>query len=212
MDFAELEAVEGLRWPWHSWPPTPSAAASLVVPTAVLCSPLQHPTAPDLLPLLPYAPLRCATPGCGAALNPFSRVHHGSARWSCPFCGAGANPFPRRLAPDALPAELFPTHSSVEYALPVDPAEAGGPGPPALVFVVDAATEPAELAVLKGEVRRVVQGLPEGVRVALVTFAASVWVHDLGFEGCARVVVINGERELESDKVCESVMRSFWAN
>jgi len=37
-------------------------------------------------------------------------------------------------------------------------------------------------------------------------------VHDLGFEGCARVVVINGERELESDKVCESVMRSFWAN
>ncbi|KAG2545975.1 protein transport protein sec23-1-like [Panicum virgatum] len=203
MDFAELEAVEGLRWPWHSWPPTPSAAASLVVPTAVLCSPLQHPTAPDLLPLLPYAPLRCATPGCGAALNPFSRVHHGSARWSCPFCGAGANPFPRLLAPDALPAELFPTHSSVEYALPADPAEAGGPGPPALVFVVDAATEPAELAVLKGEVRRVVQGLPEGVRVALVTFAASVWVHDLGFEGCARVVVINGERELESDKIQE---------
>ncbi|CAN6303598.1 unnamed protein product [Urochloa humidicola] len=203
MDFAELEAVEGLRWPWHSWPPTPPAAASLVVPTAVLCSPLQHPTAPDLLPLLPYAPLRCATPGCGAALNPFSRVHHGSARWSCPFCGAGANPFPRHLAPDALPAELFPTHSSVEYALPADPAAAGGPGPPALVFVVDAATEPAELAVLKDEVRRVVQGLPEGVRVALVTFAASVWVHDLGFEGCARVVVINGERELESDKIQE---------
>jgi protein transport protein SEC23 len=206
MDFAELEAVEGLRWPWHSWPPTAPAAASLVVPTAVLCSPLQHPTAPDLLPLLPYAPLRCATAGCGAALNPFSRVHHGSARWSCPFCGAAANPFPRLLAPDALPAELFPTHSSVEYALPPDPAEAGGPGPPALVFVIDAATAAEELAVLKDEVRRVVQGLPEGIRVALVTFAASVWVHDLGFEGCARVVVLNGERELESDKVCEFEM------
>jgi protein transport protein SEC23 len=52
-------------------------------------------------------------------------------------------------------------------------------------------------------VRRVVQGLPEGFRVSLVTFAASVWVHDLGFEGCARVVVINGERELQSNKVCE---------
>jgi hypothetical protein len=76
-------------------------------------------------------------------------------------------------------------------------------GPPALVLVVDATTEPAELAVLKDEVCRVVQGLPEGFMVALVTFAASVWVHDLGFERCARVVVINGERELESNKVCE---------
>lgn len=207
MDFAELEAVEGLRWPWHAWPPTASAAASLVVPTSVLCTPL-HPAAPDLLPLLPYAPLRCGGGGggggCGAALNPFSRVHHATARWACPFCGASANPFPRLLAPDALPAELFPTHSSVEYALPPDAAEAGGgPGPPSVVFVVDAATSGPELAALKAEVLRVVQGLPEGVRVALVSFAASVWVHDLGFEGCTRVVVMNGERELESEKVRE---------
>ncbi|GJN23360.1 hypothetical protein PR202_gb11002 [Eleusine coracana subsp. coracana] len=202
MDFAELEAVEGLRWPWHTWLPTPPAAASLVVPTAVLCAPLHAPPpGADPVPVLPYAPLRCGTPSCGAALNPFSRVHHGSARWSCPFCGAGANPFPRHLAPDALPAEIFPTHSSVEYALPTDAG--GAPGPPALVFVVDAATAPAELAVLKDEVRRVVQGLPERIRVALITFAASVWVHDLGFEGCARVVVINGERELESKKIQE---------
>jgi hypothetical protein len=66
MDFAELEAVEGLRWPWHAWPPTASAAASLVVPTSVLCTPL-HPAAPDLLPLLPYAPLRCGGGGGGRA-------------------------------------------------------------------------------------------------------------------------------------------------
>ncbi|KAM0929652.1 hypothetical protein ACQ4PT_001666 [Festuca glaucescens] len=199
MDFAELEAVEGLRWPWHSWPPTPSAAEALVVPTAVLCTPL-HPTAPDLLPILPYPPLRCANRSCAAALNPFSRVNHASARWSCSFCGATANPYPRHLSPDSIPAELFPTHSSVEYTLPPDPAE--GPGsPPAIVFVIDAATEGEELAVLKAEVLRVVQGLPERVRVALVTFAASVWVHDLGFEGCARVVVFNGERELESEKI-----------
>lgn len=77
------------------------------------------------------------------------------------------------------------------------------PGPPSVVFVVDAATSGPELAALKAEVLRVVQGLPEGVRVALVSFAASVWVHDLGFEGCTRVVVMNGERELESEKVRE---------
>nr|BAJ95802.1 predicted protein [Hordeum vulgare subsp. vulgare] len=200
MDFAELEAVEGLRWPWHSWPPTPSAAEALVVPTAVLCTPL-HPTAPDLLPILPYPPLRCASPSCAAALNPFSRVHHASARWSCSFCGSMANPYPRHISPDSIPAELFPTHSSVEYTLPPDPAEVGGGDPPAIVFVVDAATAGDELAVLKAELLRVVQGLPERVRVALVTFSASVWVHDLGFEGCARVVVFNGERELESDKI-----------
>ncbi|VAI36538.1 unnamed protein product [Triticum turgidum subsp. durum] len=200
MDFAELEAVEGLRWPWHSWPPTPSAAEALVVPTAVLCTPL-HPTAPDLLPILPYPPLRCASPSCAAALNPFSRVHHASARWSCSFCGSMANPYPRHISPDSIPAELFPTHSSVEYTLPPDPAEVGGGAPPAIVFVVDAATAGDELAALKAELLRVVQGLPERVRVALVTFSASVWVHDLGFEGCARVVVFNGERELESDKI-----------
>ncbi|VAI21746.1 unnamed protein product [Triticum turgidum subsp. durum] len=200
MDFAELEAVEGLRWPWHSWPPTPSAAEALVVPTAVLCTPL-HPTAPDLLPILPYPPLRCASPACAAALNPFSRVHHASARWSCSFCGSNANPYPRHISPDSIPAELFPTHSSVEYTLPPDPAEVGGGAPPAIVFVVDAATAGDELAALKAELLRVVQGLPERVRVALVTFSASVWVHDLGFEGCARVVVFNGERELESDKI-----------
>jgi hypothetical protein len=78
------------------------------------------------------------------------------------------------------------------------------------VLVVDAATEPAELAVLKDEVCRVVQGLPERVMVALVTFAASVWVHDLRFERCARVVVINGERELESNKVCEILLDTQW--
>ncbi|KAM3260187.1 hypothetical protein ACQJBY_051446 [Aegilops geniculata] len=200
MDFAELEAVEGLRWPWHSWPPTPSAAEALVVPTAVLCTPL-HPTAPDLLPILPYPPLRCASPACAAALNPFSRVHHASARWSCSFCGSMANPYPRHISPDSIPAELFPTHSSVEYTLPPDPAEVGGGAPPAIVFVVDAATAGDELAALKAELLRVVQGLPERVRVALVTFSASVWVHDLGFDGCARVVVFNGERELESDKI-----------
>jgi protein transport protein SEC23 len=165
----------------------------------VLCAPL-HPTAPDLLPILPYPPLRCATRSCATALNPFSRVNHAAARWSCSFCGAAANPYPRHLSPDAIPAELFPTHSSVEYTLPPDPAEGPG-GPPAIVFVIDAATDGEELAALKAEVLRVVQGLPERVRVALVTFAASVWVHDLGFEGCARVVVFNGERELESEKV-----------
>ena len=52
------------------------------------------------------SPTRCSIvrpPPCGDALSP--------------FCDA-TNPFPRRLAPDVLPAELFPTHSSINE---VDP-------------------------------------------------------------------------------------------
>ncbi|KAI4984806.1 hypothetical protein ZWY2020_017436 [Hordeum vulgare] len=195
MDVAELEAVEGLRWPWHSWPPTPSAAEALVVPTAVLGTPL-HPTAPDLLPILPYRPpLRL--PSCAAALNPFSRVHHASARWSCSFCGSVASPT-RATSPRLHPRRALPTHSSVS-TLPRP--RRGGPARNRRRRRCGHRGGRARRA--QGQAAQGRAGLPERVRVALVTFSASVWVHDLGFEGCARVVVFNGERELESDKVGE---------
>ncbi|XP_073013046.1 protein transport protein SEC23 G [Typha latifolia] len=118
MDFAELESIEGLRWPWHAWPPSRSDAAALVVPTSVMCTPL---AAVADLPLLPYDPLLCSR--CFAALNPFARVDYSAARWSCPFC-LNKNSFPRSYAgigDHNLPAELFPTYSSVEYLLSRNP-------------------------------------------------------------------------------------------
>ncbi|KAE8789837.1 Protein transport protein SEC23 [Hordeum vulgare] len=73
-----------------------------------------------------------------------------------------ANPYPRHISPDSIPAELFLTHSSIEYTLPPDPAEVRGGDPSVIVFVVDAATAGDEHAVLKAKLLRVVQGCPRG--------------------------------------------------
>ncbi|CAL9152358.1 unnamed protein product [Musa hybrid cultivar] len=235
MDFAELEAIEGLRWPWNAWPPSRSDAAALVVPLSVMCSPLMP--LPDL-PVLPYEPLLCAS--CRAALNPYARVDYRSALWTCPFC-SHKNPFPRTYAgigENNLPAELFPTYSTVEYALARNPRPnpglRGGFGlssssvpsslsasasssslsgldasrvlEPAFVFVVDVCSEQEELRALKNEILHVVAQLPENTMVGLISFGSMVWVHDLGYTDCPKVMVFCGDRELTSEKI-QQLMR-----
>ncbi|XP_027116423.2 protein transport protein SEC23 G [Coffea arabica] len=135
MDFIELEAIEGLRWSWNSWPTTKSEAAALVVPLSILCTPL---TQFGDLPVLPYDPLICSK--CGAVLNPYARVDYQSRIWYCSFCN-GRNPFPKSylgINENSIPAELFPTYSTVEYHLgkksmnlghnPQKPGFGSGPG------------------------------------------------------------------------------------
>ncbi|PPD71211.1 hypothetical protein GOBAR_DD31900 [Gossypium barbadense] len=174
MDFNELEAIEGLRWPWHSWPTTKPDASSLTIPLAVMCTPL---TEFSGLPILPYDPLICSK--CGAVLNPYARVDYTCRVWYCSFCFS-KNSFPRTysssLEESNLPAELFPNYSSVEYAR-------------------------TELRGVKSELLRVVEQLPESALVALVTFDAMVNVYDLGFSECSRVVVFHGDRELSSQQI-----------
>lgn len=112
MDFVELEAIEGLRWSWSSWPASKSEASALVIPLSIMCTPLMQ---FNELPLLPYDPLVCNR--CGAVLNPYARVDYQSRLWVCPFCYQ-KNQFPRSYAgigENNLPAELFPTYSTVEY-------------------------------------------------------------------------------------------------
>lgn len=112
MDFVELEAIEGLRWSWNSWPVSKVEASALVIPLSIMCTPLMQ---LNELPLLPYDPLICNH--CGAVLNPYARVDYQSRIWICPFCFQ-KNSFPRSYAgigENNLPAELFPTYSTVEY-------------------------------------------------------------------------------------------------
>ncbi|XP_042397662.1 protein transport protein sec23-1-like [Zingiber officinale] len=225
MDFAELESIEGLRWPWNSWPLSQSDAAALVVPLSVMCTPLM-PIAD--LPLLPYAPLLCAD--CRAALNPYARVDYRAALWFCPFC-SHKNPFPRSYAgigENTLPAELFPTYSTVEYEVSRNPHANRGAGSvfgfstssapssssserldglqlpgPAFVFVIDLCSEQDELQALKNEILHIVARLPENVMVGLITFGSMVWVHDLGYTACPKVMVFPGDRESPSEKIQE---------
>ncbi|KAK3043485.1 hypothetical protein RJ639_002064 [Escallonia herrerae] len=112
MDFDELEAIEGLRWTWNSWPVSKSEASSLTVPLSIMCTPLAQ---FNELPILAYDPLICTH--CNAILNPYSRVDYQSRIWVCPFCHQ-RNPFPRTytaIGENNIPAELFPTYSTVEY-------------------------------------------------------------------------------------------------
>ncbi|GFZ14149.1 Sec23/Sec24 protein transport family protein [Actinidia rufa] len=187
MDFVELETIEGLRWSWNSWPVSKSEAAALVIPLSIMCTPLMQ---FNELPLLPYDPLICNQ--CGAVLNPYARVDYQSRIWVCPFCYR-KNLFPRSYAgigENNLPAELFPTYSTVEYQ---------GLGR-RLCFVVDVSSSEEELRALKNELLHVVSQLPENALVGLVTFDSMVRVHDLGFTECLRVVVLHGERELSSEQ------------
>lgn len=112
MDFLEIEAIEGLRWSWNSWPASKAETSSLVVPLSIMCTPLMQFSD---LPLLPYDPLTCQR--CGGILNPYARVDHPSRVWVCPFCYR-RNHFPTSyggIGENSLPAELFPTYSAVEY-------------------------------------------------------------------------------------------------
>ncbi|XP_043692671.1 protein transport protein SEC23-like [Telopea speciosissima] len=112
MDFVELEAIEGLRWSWSAWPASRSEASALVIPLSIMCTPLMQ---FNELPLLPYDPLICNR--CGGVLNPYARVNYQSRLWVCPFCYQ-KTPFPRSytgIGENSIPAELFPTYSTVEY-------------------------------------------------------------------------------------------------
>lgn len=113
MDFVELEAIEGLRWAWNSWPVSKAESSALVIPLSVMCTPLMQSVE---LPTLSYEPLSCLK--CGAVLNPYARVDYTSRIWFCSFCYQ-RNSFPRSYADIGetnLPAELFPAYSTVEYA------------------------------------------------------------------------------------------------
>ncbi|XP_065863176.1 protein transport protein SEC23 G [Euphorbia lathyris] len=119
MDFVELEAIEGLRWSWNAWPTTKKEVASLIVPLTIMCTPLMQSAE---LPILPYEPVTCTR--CAAILNPYARVDYQSRIWGCPFCYQ-KNTFPLSysgIGETNLPAELFPTYSTIEYKIDkIDP-------------------------------------------------------------------------------------------
>ncbi|WCJ23920.1 Sec23/Sec24 protein transport family protein [Euphorbia peplus] len=119
MDFVELEAIEGLRWSWNAWPTTKKEVTSLIVPLSIMSTPLMQSSE---LPILPYEPLTCTR--CSAILNPYARVDYQSRIWGCPFCYQ-RNTFPLSysgIGETNLPAELFPTYSTIEYKIDrVDP-------------------------------------------------------------------------------------------
>ncbi|KAJ6819492.1 putative protein transport protein sec23-1 [Iris pallida] len=63
--------------------------------------------------------------------------------------------------------------------------------------------EEEEIGEVRREMGRVLAQLPGHALVGLVSFREMVWVHDLGFTDCSRVLVFAGDREISLDRVIE---------
>ena len=173
--------------PRNVWPNSKIEATKCVVPFGALVTPRKH--LPDM-PNVPYDPVRCK--GCAACLNPYARVDFNGKLWICPFCYT-RNHFPAHYASISetnLPAELFPTYTTIEYTLqrPATP-------PPAYLFVIDVCLVEEELSALRQSLAQALSLLPENALVGLITFGTHVHVHELGFEECQKTYVFRGSKE-----------------
>ncbi|CAI5968804.1 unnamed protein product [Closterium sp. NIES-64] len=197
-DFADLEAVDGVRLTWNVWPNSKVEATKCVVPFAALYTPVKR--LPEM-PVLPYEPIRCKT--CLAVLNPFARVDFIGKMWVCPFCYQ-RNQFPPHYAAISesnLPAELFPQYTTIEYSLPLSaPAS-----PPVFLFVLDTCLIEEELGYLKTAVSQAIGLLPENALVCLITYGSLVYVHELGFSDCPKMFVFRGGKEASQQQVVDQL-------
>eukprot|EP00249_Psilotum_nudum_P008068 c21021_g1_i1 orf=336-2687(+) len=235
MDFNELESSEGLRWSWHTWPNTRKESVKMVIPLGIMCTPLLP--LPDL-PRLSYDPLLCRT--CRGVLNSYCRVDFHAKVWNCCFCYQ-RNSFPpsySSISENNLPAELFPTYTSVEYVFPrssgsytvsYPSGRAGSPSGgggissngfrnissknvlsgstptmgPGFIFVLDTCVTGEDLRSLKNAIMQTLSLLPENALVGLVSFGTMVYVHELGYTDCSKVIAFNGERDSSTLQVKE---------
>src|SRR6056300_998910 len=173
MDFAELESREGVRLSWNAWPCSRIEATRVVLPFGALVTPGKDLGA--ACPTLPYEPVVCEQ--CQGVLNPYCAVDYYSKNWRCALCD-GLNKLPRnyeQISENNLPAELFPSYTSVEYQMP-----SKSTSPPAFIIVLDTAcSSEEELRDAKDSVLQMVSLLPEDAFIGLVTFGSTVRVHEL---------------------------------
>ena len=195
MDFNELERREGVRLSWNAWPCSRIEATRVVLPIGALVTPGRD--LGDAAPTLPYEPVVCE--GCQAALNPYCSVDYYGKTWRCSLCD-GLNKLPRnyeQISENNLPAELFPTYTSVEYTMTNKT-----PTAPCFVLCVDCACGSAEeLQDAKDSVMQLVSLLPEDAFVGLVTFGSTVRVHELAETNGAmrRSYVFRGTKDCEQE-------------
>lgn len=91
--------------------------------------------------------------------------------WICPFC-LQRNPLPphyKDITENAIPPELHPENSTVEYRL-ARPA----PAPPIFLYVVDTCQEEDSLKALKDSLIMSLSLLPANALVGLITFGTMV--------------------------------------
>lgn len=121
--------------------------------------------------------------------------------WICPFC-LQRNQFPphyKDISENALPAELLPQFTTIEYALP----PRGPPIPPVFLFVVDTCVDADDFSALKDELIVGLSLLPQNALVGLITFGTMAHVHELGNDEIPRSYVFRGSKDYASTQIQE---------
>ena len=91
--------------------------------------------------------------------------------WICPFC-LSRNAFPpgyQDISNDNLPAELYPTYSTIEYTL-----SRLAQTSPIFLYVVDTCMDSDELKALRDTLVLSLSLLPPYARIGLITFGMMV--------------------------------------
>ena len=91
--------------------------------------------------------------------------------WICPFCLSrnGLPPHYKDITQDAIPPELHPQSTTIEYRL-----SRPAPSPPIFVYVVDTCQEEDSLKALKDSLILSLSLLPPNALVGLITFGTMV--------------------------------------
>lgn len=195
-EFAELEARDGVRFSFNVWPSSRFEAARVAVPLGCIWTPAKKING---LLVLPYEPVLCKT--CAAVLNPYARIDFVTKTWLCPFCHK-KNTFPphyAQIAEHALPGELIPTSTTVEYELPQPRTLL----PPVVVFVVDMVNIREEIEALSASLINTITLIPENVRIGLVMYARDVFVYELGASEVIKSHMIKGDTAVTTQQLQE---------
>ena len=101
-----------------------------------------------------------------------------------------------------LPAELFPGYTTVEYQM-----DNKNPRPPCFMLVLDTATTAEELQDAKDSLGQLVALLPEECLVGLITFGATVTVHELCDGPMPKSYVLRGTDDITQDQLKKLTLR-----
>uniref|UniRef100_A0A8C9SRR9 Protein transport protein SEC23 n=1 Tax=Scleropages formosus TaxID=113540 RepID=A0A8C9SRR9_SCLFO len=189
------EDRDGVRFSWNVWPSSRLEATRMVVPVAVLFTPLKE--RPDLPPIQ-YEPVLCSRATCRAVLNPLCQVDYRAKLWACNFCYQ-RNQFPPTYAGISemnQPAELLPQFSTIEYVV-----QRGPQMPLIFLYVVDTCMEDDDLQALKESLQMSLSLLPPTALVGLITFGRMIQVHELGCEGISKSYVFRGTKDLSAKQL-----------
>lgn len=184
------EDRDGVRLTWNIWPSTRIEASKLVVPLAVMITPLKE--RPEMPPIC-YDPVLCSKAQCRAVLNPLCQVDYRSKTWLCNFCSQ-RNVFPQNYATISetnQPAELMPQFSTIEYQL-----QRTGNLPLIFLFVVDTCQDADCLKALKESLQLSLSLIPPNSLVGLISFGRMVQLHELGCNGYSKSFVFRGTKEV----------------